>query len=462
MDWHDRYCRTAVLEDGRLCEYYCDEADEIREGTVFLGVCERTDPGLDAAFIDIGLSKNGFLSHPGNIPHAGDCIIVESVTDHDNEQKGLLLRTDVQLVGRFVILSPERPGVYLSKRIHGKELIQELKSWATEKSEGMGLILRSCLETQYLSDAEKELNSLKERWREIRQAAKGSVQPKVLWSPGYHCLSLLRESEPGKISSVICNHAEGAGKLEAASFDVEVHFEAEKTHLLMDPYPVESPLKKAMRRIQWLPCGAFLTVDFCEAFTVIDVNSGKAVGRRSNDAQILSINLEAVQAVARLIRLLNIGGIILVDLIDMRSKEDQSRVIAFLKQAVMSDSCPVSCEGITSLGILQLTRRRRGKQLLSRLMVSCDGCMGTGRKPSSLEEARGLVRALRRKILSGEDTPVTFQCGNALAEIIPSQLEAQFPWPDIYVQITEGTPAILSGETKGKKIYDKVKEIHHA
>ena len=256
------------------------------------------------------------------------------------------------------------------------------------------------------------------------------VKPGILVKPEPLSMRLMRDLA-GNLERVVINDREDFEALCQAQKDgrlpqeTRIEYADEQKTLLFDAFNLETSIDKALKNRVWLPCGGYLVFDFTEALTVIDVNSGKMIAGKSMEETVLRVNLEAVKELARQIRLRDVGGIIVVDLIDMEKEKNRQAVLAALKEAAKSDRMPVKVEEITRLGLLEMTRKRKGEQLRRALRTTCSVCSGSGELLGEEEIARRALRQARRMALAGQRGPFVIGLAEKAAKVLETM-----PQPD--------------------------------
>ena len=348
----------AVTEDGRLVEYLLDEQRDSLSETILLGKVERVVPGMDAAFVNIGQEKNGFLPLKemsesfSPLPlQSGQPVIVQ-IKREAHDQKGAFLSRDITLCGTCVILMPMNRYIGVSGKVWKKEKLKKLGEAIADGR--FGLVMRTAAETASPEDVAAEAEGLWETWQEIKRSAGTAHVPSTLHR-SETALERLRRDYEGRGG---CEVLQGDDKVMAA-------FRKERD--------------RALERTVHLDRGGTLVIDACEALTAVDVNTGAYTGRHLPSETILQTNLAACRELARQLRLRNIGGVIVVDFIDMDTEEDRQQVMETLEQAVQADRSKVVLHGFTSLGLMELTRKRTGLPLKDVFSAPCPKCGGTGR-----------------------------------------------------------------------------------
>ncbi len=347
----------AVVEDGRLVEYLPGEKDGTAEA-VYLGRVERVVPGMKAAFIQIGQEKNGFLPlEERNAPdlpklQVGMSVLVQ-VRKEAQGVKGAFLSRDISLCGEYVLFSPLNRMTAVSSRITRERDRKTMKELARELcGHGFGLIMRSAALHASEEAIRAEVEELRARWETIRKTAPTAHVPSVLYSARTNLDLVLADYHPRGIDRIYTNAPDLTERLTAYA-PVTTMGES-----IFEVGRITTQVMKALERRVWLESGANLVFDPCEAMTVIDVNTAKFTGKRELADTVLQTNLEACEEIARQVRLRNISGIILIDMIDMVSREHHQAVLDALNRAFALDRVKTVVHGFTSLGLVEMTRKR--------------------------------------------------------------------------------------------------------
>lgn len=376
----------AVVEDGRLVEYLLDGEDHAAE-RVYLGKVERVVPGMKAAFVDIGQEKNGFLpmeerSQGLTLPRlqAGMNVMVQ-VKKEAQGTKGAFLTRDVTLCGEYVILMPLNRYVGVSGRVEDGEIREAMREMGLRLTEGrFGLVMRHSAPGAAEDAIREEIASLMERWEAIRKAAPTAHALSVLYAARDLLDSVVADYHPRGIDRFVVNDPSAAKRLSAIA---PVTLAGDD---MMAIAGLDRQRDKALRRQVWLNSGGTLVIDRCEAMTVIDVNTAKFTGQRDLEETILRLNLEACGEIARQVRLRSLSGIILIDMIDMASEESREKVLAELKRCFALDRVKTVIHGFTSLGLIEMTRKRSRPPLMDEWTAPCAACGGEGRVMRKEEE----------------------------------------------------------------------------
>lgn len=379
----------ALVEDGKLCEYLLDDEDSATEA-IYTGRVERVVSGMKAAFVDIGQGKNGFLpleerSLSAVLPRlqAGDTVLVQ-VKKEAQGTKGAFLTRDVTLCGETVILMPLNRYAGCSSRVTEESARKALICLGKDISNGaFGLIMRQAAENAAEETIRSQVDELLELWERIRQVAPTAHVPSILHKARTQLESLIDDYRHRGIDRFVTDDEALAGALGSIA---PVTIASDR---LMTVARLTHQRDKALQRHVWLDSGASLVIDPCEAMTVIDVNTAKFTGKRNLNETILKTNLEACREIARQVRLRNVSGIILIDMIDMDEPEHRQMVLDALAEAFAADRVKTVIHGFTSLGLIEMTRKRSRRPLREEWTRPCCTCHGTGRETRYEEEQHG-------------------------------------------------------------------------
>ena len=426
--------RLAVVEDGRLCELYIERPDsEDIAGSIFLGCVENALPGMNAAFVDIGLSKNGFLSADdippqlpndraltdairrsgrGRLPGKGSQVLVQ-VTKAQPGQKGPRLSGSISLPGRSMVLMPDVAYVGVSRRIADDGERARLRDIGRRlmQAQGSGMILRTAAAGLGEEALCAEYERLSVLWDDIRRRAAHAAAPSLLFSDGSLVRRAARDMLSGGTDAMWVDdrrlYEEVLAQAEMLAPEWADRIRLHEGDIpLFDLYRVDSQADKALEKYVWLNGGGSLVIEQTEALTVVDVNTGKFTGKRALEQTVLANNCEAAREVMRQLRLRDIGGIVIVDFIDMSDDAHRQQLLDVLREEAARDRNRVSVADITSLGLVEMTRKRV-RQPLSRLLThTCSDCGGNGVVPSHETTARRIAREIWRRRRAGEANPI--------------------------------------------------------
>lgn len=347
----------AVLEDGKLVEYLPADEDASSEA-IYLGRVERVVPGMKAAFIQIGQEKNGFLPlEERNVPDlpklkVGMSVIVQ-VRKEAQGVKGAFLSRDISLCGEYVLFVPLNRMNAVSSRITRERDRKALKELAKDiAQEQFGLIMRNAALNASEEAIRAEVDTLRTRWESIRKAAPTAHVPSVLHAPRTTLDLVLADYRPRGIDRIVTNDEALAAKLADVAPVLRMGDD------LFDVGRITTEVQRALDRRVWLHSGGNLVFDPCEAMTVIDVNTAKFTGKHKLADTVLQTNLEACEEIVHQVRLRNLSGIIIIDMIDMVSRADQQAVLDALNRGFAQDRVKTVVHGFTSLGLVEMTRKR--------------------------------------------------------------------------------------------------------
>ncbi len=399
--------QIAMLEGRSLVEHYvsraADDTTQI-DGNVYRGRVQNVLPGMEAAFIDIGIPKNAVLyrgdvrydkddieggtsSQPRieDVLKAGQTILCQ-VTKNPIGAKGARLTQEVSLPGRFAVLVPNSSAFGISKRLGDTERKRLRRIIDEVKPPGHGMIVRTAAEGVSADELQRDVTALVEQWRTIEVEAKRSDAPGLLYREPELAVRILREELNGEYRGVVIDDRalfeQVRDYVQAVSpelADRVEYYDAEAEGLpIFERYHVHEQLHKALDRKVWLPSGGSLIIERTEALTVIDVNTGKNVGKTNLEETVFRNNLEAAEEVAHQLRLRDIGGIIVIDFIDMEIRENRDRVASALRNALSRDKTRTQVFDISELGLVEMTRKRISEGLLETLSSECMVCAGRG------------------------------------------------------------------------------------
>jgi ribonuclease E len=405
---HPVATQIAVLEGRALTEHYVSRpADEISQihGNVYLGRVQNVLPGMEAAFVDIGTPKNAVL-------YRGDADEVEGAPKGKNQNlrieqmlkakqtiicqvtknpigaKGARLTQEVSLPGRFVVLIPNSSTYGISKRLPDDERKRLRAILDKVKPAEHGVIVRTAAEGVTTEELERDVTRLLRQWGQIDALAQRSQTPALLYREPDMAVRIIREEFNADFRGVVIDDRElfeevrdyVASISPALADRVELYDTDTEPLPLFERFHIHEQLHKALDRKVWLPSGGSLIIEHTEALTVIDINTGKNVGTSSLEETVFRNNLEAADEIARQLRLRDIGGIIVIDFIDMEIRENRDQVIRRFRDALARDKTRTQVFDISDLGLVEMTRKRIGEGLLESFAATCEVCAGRGVK----------------------------------------------------------------------------------
>ncbi|MCA0186318.1 MAG: ribonuclease G [Proteobacteria bacterium] len=412
--------RVALMQQGVVQEVHVERtASRGIVGNIYLGRVVRVLPGMQSAFMDVGLERTAFL-HVADIwsdRHAGEAVrpierilsegqnLIVQVLKDPLGTKGARLSTQISIAGRMLVYLPQDKHIGISQRIGdeaGREALRERVSRLLPPNEPGGYIVRTMAENATDEELAADIAYLKKLWAEIRNRAVGARPPFVLYQDLNLAQRVLRDLVTDATTRIVADSRENFQKLNnfASEYMPQVqplleHYTGERP--LFDLHGVEAEIEKALARRVDLKSGGYLIIDQTEAMTTIDVNTGGFVGARNFDDTIFKTNLEAAQAIARQLRVRNLGGIIIVDFIDMESAEHRNAVLDEFRKALARDHTKMTVNGFTSLGLVEMTRKRTRESLAHLLCEPCPTCGGRGEVKTARTVAYEILRELLRE-----------------------------------------------------------------
>lgn len=442
----NRETRIALLEEGKLMEYRVEREERV-VGSIFKGIVQNVLPGMDAAFVDIGLERNAFLyvadiipedhghdNSPASVKRSelrrrkikdllkpGQQVMVQ-VTKGPRGTKGARVSTRIALPGRYVVLMPEAGSVGVSRKIDERAERERLRKIGDRIiPEGFGLILRTECEGRTEAELKADVHFLQQLWAEVLRTAKKMRAPACVHKDQTLLFRTVRDMFGENISRMVIDDPDEYEKVHLVATQVAPHMRDkielfDKDTPIFDHFAIEKELERIMQHKVPLKSGGSLVIDEMEALTAIDVNTGKNVGTNSLNDTILRQNLEAADEILRQLRLRDMGGIIVCDFIDMEAEADRKRLADHFTAGLAKDRARTRVGRVSSLGLIELTRKRTGESVTQEITEICPMCTGVGRIASKETVSLWIERDMWRKI---------HDPGNAfLVECHPAVVEA--------------------------------------
>ena len=378
-----------VVENGRLVEKYQEnDGAERLEGNIYIGKVQNVLLGMQAAFVDIGKEKNTFIhirdvmpkasnetgnkNEPLNKYNIKDYIrtempILVQVKKDSTSKKGARVSTHMNISGRYIVLMPNSEFITVSKKIEDiKEKNRLLNIVKPIVPKGYGIIIRTSAEGKNETEIKEDLDKLIKKWQNILEKYNNLKKqktfiPKIIYKNQGIIEKLILDLVDKELTRIIANdettYAEIEKDIKNMQLDSDIKLELKKGETVLDIYDLETQLEKADNRKVWLKCGGFITIDKTEALTAIDVNSGKYVGTKDLAKTIFTVNKEATVEIAKQVMLRDIGGIIIIDYIDMENKDDKEKILKELEENLKKDRSKTQVIGFTPLDLLEMTRK---------------------------------------------------------------------------------------------------------
>jgi len=423
--------RVALIEEGSLEEYSIERpGDEHIVGSIYNGKVKNIEPGLKAMFVDIGLEKNAFLHYWDAIPAALDGELEEiqrgskkrpkkitskdipslypvgsdmmiQVTKGPIGNKGPRVTTNISLAGRFMVLMPLNDMFGISRKIEERKERDRLRKIMERLTvpEGMGIIMRTVAQGKRARHFVRDLKMLLAQWEEIDATRNAKKSPVRVFEEPHLIERTVRDFLTEDIDEVICDDLDTVemmrdivGKISRRAKKNITHFQSAEP--IFEKLGIQKQIDNAFYRQVWLRCGGYLVIDETEAMISVDVNTGRNRGSKNVDKMILETNLEAAEEVARQLRLRNIGGLIVVDFIDMKGRRDQQAVYKAMKERLYRDKAKTQILPISQLGLMEMTRQRLHESLSTFVYDPCPYCNGKGRVKSTMTMSVELQRQI--------------------------------------------------------------------
>ncbi|MBX9570932.1 MAG: Rne/Rng family ribonuclease [Candidatus Obscuribacterales bacterium] len=384
---------AALMENDRVVEFFVNRG-ELLLGDIYVAIVENILPGIDAAFVNLGKDKMGFL-HANDIPGEGALRerlvpkqkLLVQITKEPTGHKGPRVSTAISLPGRFLVLVPEERGISISRRISESKERARLKSVVTlMKPPGVGVIIRTEAKGQNEASLFEDFEQLWDRWQTIVSEGEASIGPKLVYRDQDLLYRVIRDAYSTDVTEIICDTQDG----QRRASDFMSGWAGRTTKVLQhsgdEPLLISKGIDKDIETVLSdradLPSGGHLNIQPTEALTVIDVNSGRFTSSRTQAETVRKTNIEAAQEIPRQLRLRNIGGMVIVDFIDMESRRDQQQVLEVFNRALEDDRAKPQVGQMSDLGLVELTRRRQGQSLRELFAETCPHCSGTGAMPT--------------------------------------------------------------------------------
>lgn len=371
-----------LVEDGKIIEYYEEgEEDNKNEGNIYIGVVKDIVKGMQAAFVDIGIEKNSLIhlkdilekkdekKEKQNINQDISTVIkpnqklLVQIKKDSNEKKGARISTHINLPGKYIVLMPNTDIITVSQKIENKEEQERLKKLVSENiSKGNGAVIRTSAEGKE-KEIIDDIKYVENKWEKIVKDSQNEKQkvPRQLYKSEDIVEKMLMDLANKGIAQVTVNDSVDYNEINKIKNenkeykDLPITVKSEES--ILDSYELEQQINKINNRKIWLKCGGFITIDKTEALTAIDVNTGKYTGNKTMEDTVFKVNKEATVEIAKQLRLRDIGGIIIIDYIDMQEEKDKKEIENLLKEELKKDRSKTQIEGFTKLDLMEMTRK---------------------------------------------------------------------------------------------------------
>lgn len=399
--------RAAIIEDEKVVEVLIEREEERRiNANIYKGKVANVLPGMESAFVNIGLEKNAFLyvndlrefeekyldgicnsERPiEDILTVGDEVVVQ-VLSEPRGTKGARVTTHYTIPGKYLVLMPNNNHIAISKKIKEEEERNRLEEIVRDlKPENMGVIIRTAAQGKSIFHFEKEMEYLVKKWEDIEKKTSTAKIGEVLYKDNGIVATVLRDIFSNEIDELVIDNEEAYWEVidyinafSEKTLKTKIKLYNDDEIGIFERYGIEKEIENALKEEVRLECGGYLVIQKTEALISIDVNTGKNTGSYNLEQTVLNTNLEAAREIPRQLRLRNLGGIIIIDFIDMRLEEDKLKVLEALEQNLSKDRIKNNIVHFTDLGLIEMTRKRTGKPLYNYFQERCPMCEGTGK-----------------------------------------------------------------------------------
>ena len=432
----DEQVEVVITENGVVSEYFVEMAHQSKiRGNIYKGIINNVDTNLQAAFVNFGCGKNGFLQidevHPdywltpfnenqGKYPpiqkvlKVGQEVLVQVVKE-PNGSKGAFLTTWISLAGRFLVLTPGQEQIGVSRKVEDNEERQRLRGLLSgiKPGENMGVIIRTASEGASKTNIQKDLQVLKRTWKNIQKQVQKLPAPSLVYQEADLSSRAVRDYLNEDIHEIWVDSKEvekSVIELMKVVFPKNnniLHLHEDSRQNIWERFNIARQLEEVTKREVNLPSGGRLVFDQTEALLAIDINSGKSQGKTNFESMVYRTNMEAVEAIARHLRLRDIGGQVVIDFIEMRDKNHCREIEKSMHEAMKRDRARHDIGKLSSFGLLELVRQRTGSSVISITSEPCPHCRGTGFRRNLEWQAQGILREIKSK-LSGKNVPSTY------------------------------------------------------
>lgn len=404
VDANDYEMRIALVEDDVLTEFFIEREERPRMvGSIYKGKVANVLPGMESAFVNIGLPKNSFLYVKDlrefeekyldgienskkpieDILNVGDEVVVQ-VLKEPTGNKGARVTTHYTIPGKYLVLMPNNDHIAISKKITDEEERNRLQKILEDiKPKGIGVIIRTAAREKNESVFVKEIEYLTKQWKEIERKLKKAKVGDVVYKDNNMIRRVVRDVFSSDVDYLVINsedeYYELIDYMSAFENDFKVKIKLyNEEEPIFEHYKINEKVERALNKKVWLDCGGYLIIEKTEALVSIDVNTGKNTGSTDLESTVFQTNMEAAKEIPVQLMLRNLGGIIIIDFIDMALEEDQKEVLRVLQENLNRDRIRNEIVHFTKLGLVEMTRKRVGKQLSTYFMEECERCSGTG------------------------------------------------------------------------------------
>ncbi len=475
--------RAALLEDGKASEIFIERDDEKKvNGSIFKGRVANVLPGMESAFVDIGLEKNAFLyvkdlrefeeryldgiensERPiEDILNVGDEVVVQILKD-PRGSKGARVTTHYTIPGKYLVLMPNNDYVAISQKIKSSAERGRLEKLLTDiKPDTMGVIIRTAAEGKSELHFEREVEYLVKKWNEIESRITSAKAGETLYSDNELVMTVVRDIFSSKVDELIIDDEEkywqildyvSAFSENSLKTKIKLYDEEEP---IFDAYGVSKQIDEALNEEVRLDCGGSVVIQRTEALVSIDINTGKNTGSMNLDSTVLETNLEAAREIPRQLRLRNLSGIIIIDFIDMKSEEDKQKVLKELEKTLKRDRIKNNIIHFTDLGLVEMTRKRVGKTLSHYFQQECPLCQGTGKIKSKEAVSLEIISEIKNVATDRDISKVKLKLAKELSTFFK---EVYREFMEVYLTSKRKKLIIEVDSSKEKNEYEIILEV---
>ncbi len=449
--------RAAVMDNGNISEILIERINKRSvAGNIYKGKVVKVLPGMQSAFVEVGLHRAAFLhvadiyvENSDIVPYIDDDDIVDELQTKSSHPpieelisegqeivvqiakdaiatKGARLTTHLTIPGRYLVLMPCYFHIGISRRIESEDERERLKNILNEiQVSDMGLIARTVSEGMSKEELVADLDYLLRIWKKVSADIDNSSAPSLIYEDHDLLFKILRDVTTKNVSRIISDNKNDFTKMQSfmkdyfSNIDAKLEYYEEDTPPF-DKYNIEIEINRILDKKVWLRSGGSIVIDQAEALTVIDVNTGKYVGKHNFDDTILKTNLEAAKEIAHQLKIRNIGGIIIVDFIDMERVEDREKVLSLLEQCLKEDRVKASVVNISPLGLVEITRKRVQESVARLLSEPCPYCDGRGIIKSKITVCYEIMRNVRRLAPDARSNTICIEADSDVADLLLS------------------------------------------
>ena len=453
--------KTAILEDNTLMELLIeDNSNQKIVSNIYRGIVKNIKPGIEAAFVDIGVEKLAYLPIGKNKEIKSGQDIMVQVNKEGIGTKGAKLNLEISLSGRYLVYIPSNDRSTMSNKIvDEKERFRLKKIIKAINKENLGIIVRTEAQGCSLDDLKEDLDNLKEKYELICKEFKLGIGPKTLYKDLDFATKYVKDNVNEYVDKIVVNdekkYEELKNILKNINKDYTNKLLLEKNKDVFDLYKVNSQIEKSINRKVWLKNGGYLVIDKTEAMTVIDVNTGKFTGSTKLDETVYKTNLEATREIARQLRLRDIGGIIIIDFIDMNKKEYKEEVLKSLDKELKKDKRKSEVLGLTRLGLVEVARRRDKESVDNYFLGQCPTC----NEKSYLKSINVIIDDIEKEIMRISEHTSYKSVNIELNYKVYNEINKN--WKNILSTISKKYGIILELKETNELSYEKVKIIYN-